>query len=69
LVNTAFRAVEGSEEKKNKEEVMTLVPNFRSISPSIFNINLKQSARQANENAQAPGSPIQGSNNANHIYV
>ena len=36
-----YRAsVEASDDRRGKKPAATLVPNFRSISPSIFNIDL-----------------------------
>jgi len=62
LLASAYRAGETAPDGMNKLGGTTLVPNFRSISPSIFNIDLNRSAggRTAPEGL--------GSNSPNEAY-
>lgn len=54
LLASAHRAVEGSDERRQAKPGTTLVPNFRSISPSIFNIDLNQTGEHRGV-GMAPG--------------
>ena len=66
LLASAYRAGETAPDGMNKLGGPTLVPNFRSISPSIFNIDLNRSAggRTAPEGlgSNSPNEPYQQNN-------
>ena len=69
LAQSAYRPPDTSEERRGQKGPTTLVPNFRSISPSIFNIDLNQTGDRSNLNGQ-PISPNSASgSNQQPIYV
>jgi len=62
LPGSANRVQESAEERRQKKQIV-LMPNFRSISPSIFNIDLNQAGEKTPNLIPSPNT------SNNQIYV